>query len=199
MPPWDPMAARWQEAADDAATGALGSLRASAEKWSSTLATLLALGGTVFVLKGPATLAEVPNEAWRIVIFIGMAVSGLLAGIAVLLAAMAAQGSTPKLFTNWNGPTLERETTIRTEKAALQLRAARCLGMLAAVVVFVAGAIGVWFGVTPNASPQSVVVVVKSGAIYCGELAKSSNGEVTVGGVSVKDVSDVRTIASSCN
>jgi hypothetical protein len=194
-PPLDQ--ADWDKAATEYAVGSLDRVRATAEKWVGTISTLMGLFGTVVIFAGPETFSDITGEALRAGLLIALALAAVLAGAAIVLGALAAQGST-RPWDNWNGATYAAYITQNGNTAARQLAASRWLGAGASAVVLGAGlvATGSSLDSSSTESEAYVLVVTRDGTAACGRLT-SENGNVRVGGQEVADIRDV-TLVPEC-
>jgi hypothetical protein len=194
-PPLDQ--SEWDSAATQWAVGSLDRIRSSAEKWVGTVSTLVGVFGTVVIFAGPTAFSELQPPAARYAVFILLAVASLAAGAAILLGALAAQGSS-KLVDNWGGATFASYTLTQGNAAAVKLVWSRWLGSIAAAIVLAAGLAGVFLGLGDKPSaPTSVIVITDHGA-YCGALVTDADGSTTVAGKNLDHVVQILEV-SRCN
>jgi hypothetical protein len=172
--------AKWEERAEELSFDALPNVRATAEKWAGTIATVLAIFGIVTLVKGPQDVTKVEgsfwlaaNETWTIVL-LGIAVA--CAVLATLLAASAAYGQ-PADF-RFVGEEVRRLYREEARSAASKLRTSRRLAV--AAVIFLAVAVGVTWLNTPQqpATLSKTLVVDKTGIRACGDLQAGRGGGV---------------------
>jgi hypothetical protein len=92
----DPDDWRWQTEAEEGAHASLATVRTTATGWASSVSALLGIFGTVAVIKGPDAFKDIgtPTGWYVLGLFAG---ATILAGAAVLLAAIAAQGTPQRL------------------------------------------------------------------------------------------------------
>jgi hypothetical protein len=172
---------RWDDEALEAVHTSLRDVRAAATAWGATVGTLLGAFGLVAFIKGPDTFTDVKGSAAdaAALLVLGAAV---LASVAVLLAALAAQG-VPKAVQGLNGWAFWRLTTDRARTAATQLAISRGLTLVAAYLVL--GSIGiVWFTTLKDRgdtrSSSAIVLPDRAGAAaVCGTLGVEG-GQLTV-------------------
>jgi hypothetical protein len=174
--------AKWEERADTLSFNALSNVRSTAEKWTTTIASVLAIFSVVALVKGPEDVTKVEgdfgpfaNETWA-VIFIGGAV--ICAAVATILAANAAYGLPGRFrFTGENVRELHR---VDTAKSALALAWARFLSFGAVGFLMLAVAI-TWLATPEKPEPASSVLVVREvGRPFCGVLQASAPGTIGV-------------------
>jgi hypothetical protein len=156
---------------------ALDDVRAVAGKWETTIGTLLGIIGVVAFIEGPDKLADMPDAAqWVLIVTVAIA-AGLALG-AVILAALAAQG-TPRRFRTLTGRTLARTSAAAAETAVRNLNVSRGLA-IAAASLLVAGTLVAWgVGISQSDDEKTapnVVVETVSGALRCGVLAVEGEG-----------------------
>jgi hypothetical protein len=204
--------AKWDKLAEDLQFTALDSVRATAGKWTGTIATLLAIFGIVTLVKGPEDVTKVtgtwgpgrlPNaaiETW-ILVLLGLTVA--LAASATLLSASAAYGL-PRSF-RFVGASVRRLHREEAAKAARRLFWARWAAIGAVLCLSVA--IGItWLNTPPKPeSPTKILLLDKNGIRACGDLLPGTSlgqlsvleeGEKQATQVAVTDLTSVGTIAS---
>ena len=115
-------------------------VRATAEKWTSTISLLLGAFGASAVFVSPRDARPVTAAARsRSVVYACLILVSLLAVAAISFGALAAQGGIPRAWDNWNGDRYAAYVIDNAGKAAGQLRLSRWLGGAAAVLVFTMG------------------------------------------------------------
>jgi hypothetical protein len=197
----DPDDRQWNDEAVSIWHTELSDVRGVAEKWSGTVAALLAIFGAVAFATGPSALTDIPgDDAYVVLGLVVLAV--LVAAASTYCAALAAQGS-PTVVGNLNGWTLKRFYTARLPGAMQLLRASRFLALAAVLLVVGAVAIG-WLAALDgrdSQSAESAVVIRLAGGSSCGELKRLNKRLVLVSanGVIVP-LANVRsvTIVDSC-
>ena len=187
-PDWD----RWAKEAEDVRHESLKNARASAEKWTGTIGTLLGLFSTVAIVSGPNTIKDLDNSVVRWVALAAIAVAGALAGVSVVVGAYAAQGRLVKVG-NLDWDRLEDHTVAETDGVRSKLKVSRATAIAAAVTLLAAGlvvAASTAVEAGKPASGSSVVIVDGGGGLRCGHLSVN-RGTVKVGGQQVKHVRQV--------
>jgi hypothetical protein len=160
----------WEKAAVDAAVAQLANIRAAAEKWAGTVGTLLGLFGTVAVVTGTDALAKIPNENTRQILYNILVWAGILAGLSILAASIAATQTFTK-SKNWNGDALRAKVAGASMPALIELWISRVTGVAAAALVFIVGATGLHSAIAKPANQgSSVLVVYTDGTVRCGVL-----------------------------
>jgi hypothetical protein len=185
---WD----RWAKEAEDARHESLKNARASAEKWTGTISALLGLFSTVAIVSGPDAIKDLGSGVVRWVAVAAIAVSGVLAGISVVVGAYAAQGRLVKLG-NLDWDALEDHTVAETDGVRSKLKVSRATAVAAAITLLAAGLVVAASSAADagkTASGSSVVIVDGSGGLRCGRLLVDG-GTVKVGGQQVRDVRQV--------
>ncbi len=204
--------AKWDKLAEDLQFTALASIRAMAEKWAGTIATLLAIFGIVTLVKGPDDLSKVtgswgwsivPNaaiETW-IILLLGLTVA--LAATATVLAASAAYGM-PRHF-RFVGEAVRRLYRDEAAAAARRLYWARSTAITAVITLSIA--IGLTWLNTPDqpATPTKVLVLDNDGIRACGDLQTSTSkdqlavlekGKKLATPINTADITAIATIAT---
>lgn len=165
--------ARWEKRAEELEFEALGKVRGAAEKWVATLSGLFALVGTILLVKGPDEVAELPDGAQRL-IGILLAIAFILAVVATVFAAYAAQG-TPERLERPSGTALRRQERESAETAKTRLSRSRFITLVA--VFLVASAVAAaWVWPAPENSGSSVIFTPVNGTPLCGALVNDQSG-----------------------
>jgi hypothetical protein len=167
---WRPVAAddrRWEAKAEDLQYNTLGRVRGAAEKWAASLAAILGLAGTIFLVRGRQDFTQLATEG-EILVAIALVVAVVTAAAAAYQAAMAAQDLPYDL--SWpTGPGLRDWERSEAHRAKRRLRISRRL-TFCSVILLVAALLITWFGKTDEKHP-SWLVVPAAGPARCGELA----------------------------
>jgi hypothetical protein len=169
--------AAWQRRAEELQFSALPGIRATAERWAATVGSLTGIFAIAAIIKGPSDITAVRGGldllglhlSWSVAAGILVAAALACASAAVVLAAMAAQG-TPRRF-RFTGIELRRLIPRETIQAARQLRASRILAVSAIPLLGLATGI-IWYATPPGRSGATVLVTTKTGAIVCGTLRR---------------------------
>jgi hypothetical protein len=174
--------AKWEARAETLSFDALPNLRATAEKWTGTIGSILAIFTVVALVKGPEDVTKVKGTArfisYETLAVIGVGVAIICAVFATILAANAAYGL-PKDF-RFTGAKVRQLHRVETWKSALALKWARYLSVAAVVALGLAVSI-TWLATPEKAEPASSVLVVRSvGRPVCGALQASAPGTIQV-------------------
>ena len=170
--------AKWEQRAEELSFQALPNVRSIAEKWTGTIASILAIFGIVTLVKGPEDVTKVEGslfgvayETW-VLILLGLAVFCAVA--ATVSAASAAYGQPKDL--RFVGEEVRRLYRDDAKNAAKKLRISRWLSL--AAVTSLALAVGITWLKTPEqpAEVGKILVIGKSGIRACGELQASRGG-----------------------
>jgi hypothetical protein len=165
--------AKWEKRAEELELEALPKVRGVAEKWAATVGVLLGLAGTILVVKGPEEIGALPSGA-RLLIGLLLATAFVLAVIATVLAAYAAQG-TPTDLEYPTGATLREAETEATKTARTRLSRSRHFTLLA-VVLLAAGVATAWIWPQEAKSGSTVLFTPNSGKPLCGSLVNTEEG-----------------------
>ncbi|MGD0704691.1 MAG: hypothetical protein ABSA02_32985 [Trebonia sp.] len=172
----------WEQRATDRSRTSLDTVRASATAWAATTTTLIGVFGTVAVVKGPDTLAQLAGVTRDVVtgLVIGAAV---IASVSVLATAYASRGPT-KRFAPLTGLQLALWTRTTTRNARRALLVGQATAVVSAVCILAAGitaAVG-----TSNGAPSDAFYLVRTsgGGLQCGVLARSAGTLVLENGSS---------------
>ena len=114
--------------------------------------------------------------------------AGLLLGVAIVLATLAAHG-TPQRVEDLDGSTLKQISRERANDAYRKLLWSRGLTIVAAICVFVGSAF-VWKEGIASDDPSTEITAIattEDGVTRCGSLSRSSDGalSMTAGGASL--------------
>ncbi len=175
----DPDDWRWENDAHELLHTGLEQVRKTATAWGATISVLLGIFSTVAFIKGPETFNDLSAD-WVAALAAALIVaSALLAGAAVLLAALAAQGI-PHWVKQLDGWALKSYYKDQARKARLELAWSRVLAVLAALGVIV-GISFTWFETlgqsAPSPKPQPALVTI-GGTVKCGALTVAPNGDL---------------------
>jgi len=160
----------WEQEATKLRRTGLAEIRSKAEKWETTIGTLLGIIGVVSFVEGPKKLSELERWPAQWVLIGGVALAAALAFLAIILAAKAAQGI-PKHFDVLTGPALAQLNAESAENAASDLKRSRYLA-IAATAVLATGTLLAWgYGLAKDTEEKvSALVVTGDGAVSCGQL-----------------------------
>jgi hypothetical protein len=172
-----PTELRWEQKAEDLEFETLSRVRSSAEKWATSLGAMLALSGTILIVKGRDDVSKL-DDGFRIAVGISLLMAVILGIWATYLAAKAAQG-TPRNVRWPTGSKLQKWEHDEALSSRGQLTRSRQIAIV--TVAFVLIAIGVtWFGSAKSAGADSVLVVPRKGAPVCGTLSSNKGGDSVV-------------------
>jgi hypothetical protein len=171
-----PVDRRWQARSDDLDFNALAHIRSTAEKWTGSISALTGLFAIAAVFKGRSDIEKLEGD-WRAVIAMAGGGALILAIIAIVRAALAAQGQPKRLLVGTTAIRSFYEKEIKD--AGGGLNDSRWFAVLAVGLLGIAAGL-TWFA--PPAAPAAAKAVVesRSGQIACGTLAIGEGGSVTV-------------------
>jgi hypothetical protein len=188
-----PQEHEWAKRAADLRFNALDRLRGRAEKWAGSITAITGAVGAVSLIKGRESIVDL-TRPYEIGVTVLLAIAFLLSLRAILLAALAAQGS-PAWIDESAAAVLaffEQETV----EAAEMISYSRVLATLAALVA--AAAVGLtWLAPTADAPPPNRLVVTSRGTVLCGVLTLGDGRSATVGSNStpVNEIVSVTNVA----
>jgi hypothetical protein len=168
-----PAEVRWEKKAEELEFEALANVRAGAEKWAASLGAVLGLTATVLVVKGREDISELSDRT-QVAVGLILAVALVLAVIATVLAAYAAQG-TPKDLKWPSGPKLREWERNEALTAKGQLATSRVVTLVAVVAIATAAGL-TWFGPEAPSSGSTVLLAPESGIPLCGALVNGEQG-----------------------
>jgi hypothetical protein len=153
--------------------------RSTAEKWAGTSVALLAALGFATIVQGGKQIRSL-DEPYEYYVAAGVLCSLALAVLAILFAAIAAQGSSPTAMTKLTATELLTYEEDEAEKAAEKLSVSRRLLGLATILVI--AAVGfLFYAPTDDEDPTQVLVVTGDGTVVCGELQSDvGRGEIRI-------------------
>jgi hypothetical protein len=170
----------WENEATKQRRTGLARVRGTAEKWQASIATLLGVFGIVAFVQGPDKLADFQKPV-QIALVVIIGATAVFASVAVLLAALAAQG-VPRRYPTLTGRQLADQNDRVARRTVLLLNWSRGLA-LAAAVLLVAGTVAAWVITltTEKKDPEpTAIVVTSSGLAQCGKLVRSAGTQELV-------------------
>jgi hypothetical protein len=190
----------WETEAAKLPFSQLDKIRSAASQWLTTIGTLTTLSGLLLVFQGRNDVSKLPDDLERLIAIL-LFISFGLAFTAIVLAALAAQGSPVKIVNDAEGV---RDFVIgAVDRASDYLRISRLTSISAALVMAIA--IGItWFTqLDPPYAAPNALVIQESGTIICGALQRNDQGQVSVlpkeGGAPILDINAVLVqIVPSC-
>ncbi len=199
--PVGPADLQWEDRAQLAVLDELPRVRRVAERWTTTLSAVIGIFGLAAMFKGRQDFTGM-QAPYPQLIGAAFSLAALCALSAVVLAALAAQGSPRKSKGPLTGATYQSWSRQQAHEASNRLRYSRVLSVIAVVWLLLAAGIG-WYA--PTASTSQVLVVGRDGTIACGKLSVPHGGvvklETSNGGTSLEmPVIDISTVVpvSSC-
>jgi hypothetical protein len=172
----------WEQRAAELSRTSLDTIRASATAWAATTTALIGVFGTVTIVKGPDTLAQLTGTSRDAVLglVIGAAV---IAFVSIVATAYASQGPT-KRYSPLNGIRLKLWTSKTTRHAHTALLVGRVTAIVAALLVLAAGITAAVAGASTSAAPSGASYLVRTsdGGLQCGVLTRSSGQLVLTDG-----------------
>jgi hypothetical protein len=171
--PVSPTELQWADKAEEEQFSALSRVRAAAEKWATTIATLTGVFSLAAFVKGNDDISKLTQTTQYVVAAI-LALALLCAVLTIFLAALAAQGA-PAYFSADENPRNDPDayrTHYENEVAHAVALLYWSRRLVIPVIVLLAIAIGtMWFGPTQSTpSAINVLVTKETGAVLCGEL-----------------------------
>lgn len=178
---WGPVAARdltWEKKAQEALDEGLKRTREAAKSWGERIAAFTGILGLVALVKGREDITEI--ELWaQILVAVMLLLAIVCALIAILYAALAAEGTTSKIWIV--GSQIERKYGRELERAERQLTLSRITTLF--VPLLLVGAVAfTWFGPAKDATPEPAKVLVSftDGKATCGDLASAKDSGLAV-------------------
>jgi hypothetical protein len=168
----------WQRDAERARREGLASVQRTSERWGATLLAVTGLLTTVTALQGPRDLSLLRDLGWKILGGGLAAAAVLVAAIAVLCAALAAQGKAVDIIAS--GPELKRVSLAQTKTASRYLKSSRVIAIF--VVPLYLAALGVATYAPRSTPPSSIYVQLREGPQVCANSVSFSgtNAVLTV-------------------
>jgi hypothetical protein len=166
---------RWSQRGEDLAFNELDTIRAAADKWSTTIAALTGASGILTALQGRDALSKLVG--WLQVVTVVLLVVALIVAVwAIWKGALAAQGSPKRTFTDADSvrQAYEKAADDAASNLAWSRKAALWATGLFAVAVLL-------LGIGPGAaSSDQRAVVIRAGSATCGVLATTTDGALTL-------------------
>lgn len=152
----DAQARRWAEAANALELSALADVRALAEKWAAALTGALGVVGLAALIEGAETFDKL-DDPWKWLAKLSFFVAAVLALIATVLAVLAAQGTSKRVFIP-GGSALREYATTAVDDALGRLSASRWLAAGAVAAVLLAAGL---LSFAPKASSGPTVIEIQ--------------------------------------
>jgi hypothetical protein len=162
--------------AEELQFNALDRIKATAEKWLGTIASLTGVFGIIALISGPSDISKL-NPQLRGLVVLALIIAVSCAFGSIILAALAAQGVPTRIWAD--GQQLKAETANRVDEAVTRLNWSRYLVVL--VVISLGISIGItWYG-NWNATSKTAeyFAVYNTGEVACGELS-ADGGELSL-------------------
>ena len=170
---------RWEERANDLSFNELSRIRASAEKWMTTIGALAGLTTILALLQGSDRIGKL-DVLPKVLVIILLLAALAAAAWAIFTGALAAQGSPDPDKAIINDPDIVRNWYRQeAEKAARQLRNSR-RAALAAVFLLGLGTALSWLWPAPAPSSPQTAAILQDGSVVCGELERDANGALSI-------------------
>lgn len=186
----------WDKKATELRRDQLGSVQASATKWSALMTAVLGVFGTVAFAGGLTTIDKLPDP-WPVIAKLLTTAAAIAAVVAIVLLTLAA-GGLSILKTSGFTPTVVRNKYTTNAREVLRwLRRGQLAAVIAGAFVLLGSAIVLWAGQSPPAKDPPTVVAVVDGTGICGQLSRSSDGALIVGTTPLKGVTNL-TVVSAC-
>lgn len=164
---------RWAKQLDSVTFGALDNTRAAAAKWAGTITAVTSVFTIFALIKGRTDITGL-TQGWEITVGVLLLVSTYLVLRAIMLAALAAEGS--PTWETVNALNVRQYFGDANVKAQWQLLGSRVAAVLAMVSLGAAIAL-VWFA--PQSRPLSAVTFA-DGHSACGTVTVNSDGTLKV-------------------
>lgn len=174
----------WQARLEAAQNSQYSDLKASADKWASSVGILIGALGTISIIFVPKGLTDFSSDDMRATA-LGFATGGGLCGLAALICALWVSMGWPRIYDRMDAAKFEQQTINKTASGVDLLVASRWLTFAALLAIVIASSISAADTLSTKTQPVNVVVVYKSGAAKCGTLQAS-----------YKDVAQVTVVAS---
>lgn len=190
----------WEQQATTARREQLKNVRAVATSWQASIAAILGVFGTVAFVKGPSQFGDVQTLPQGLLIAT-ILIAAVLAGVALVCAALAAQGGFHK-YDVLTGVALEKSQAESAGRAVRMLAFSRWLAIAAAVLVAVGSAVAWLATVTTEATAaETVVVIYSDGVVRCGELRTGSatgSAKLKIGDelIDLTDVTSIKPVSA---
>lgn len=166
---------RWDRLAEELEFTQLKDVRAAAEQWRNGIGALTGALGTVSILKGAETFADIPTGIARVLAIGGSAVAlvCLLVGTALAMRAAFAHPTLAENSAEVMKANVEQEvkTSLNYLKWSKRVVVVGLLGLLTAIAV-------AWINTPQEKSDWKIVL--KDGSSICGPLAGVSQVELQV-------------------
>jgi hypothetical protein len=165
---------KWAEKAQELEFTASDRVKASAEKWVTSIASLTGVFGIITLIKAPEDISTL-TFGWKVGVGVALLIAVTCASLSIYFGALAAQGI-PR--SNWlSAAAVRRGSIAAAEQASKRLHTSRVL-VVPAVILLATAVAFTWFGDREIASntPTTVLAVQKSGVVICGTLTADVQG-----------------------
>jgi hypothetical protein len=163
----------WQARLEAAQNSQYSDLKASADKWASSIGVLIGAVGSISIILIPKALTEFSSETtrdWALGFAIAAGVSGLVAlGTAVWVSV-----SWPNVYARMDAAKYKQQTIDRTTQGVTCLQVSRWATLAAVLFIVIASSISAADTLGASPSPVDLLVVHQDGTTTCGPIAASS-------------------------
>jgi hypothetical protein len=184
----------WRSQAASIRRDELATVRKAADTWTTLLAAVLGVFGTVAFAGGLPALEDL-NDTLQVIVKLATAVAVLCAVVATVYASRASGTSTKTTNdTSWQG--VQRAARDNADAARTQLAKAKKWGVAAAAIVLSGSLLILFAGSSkPDPSAPSVIANV-NGTVACGPLTKASDGTLRAGTTSLNGATSITVVAA---
>jgi hypothetical protein len=171
---------KWEAEAEDLQHKSLSNVRAIAEKWAGSIATLLGIVATVLLIQGPEKLEDL--KVAEPILVVGLSLAAALAATMGLIAAIYAAQGVPRWTSNLDGYRLKARTRELTQKSVVALNLSRA-AIAVALVLLLTGTFYILIAEATDSDDSSAdvsAVAVTSSGTYCGTLVLAADGQASL-------------------
>lgn len=186
----------WDTKATELRRTQLGTVQASATKWSALMTALLGVFGTVAFAGGLTTIDKL-GHPWDRVAKILTTAAAASAVLAIVALALAAGGLLVSRGPGLTATSVRDRQTTQLQRGLKRLHVGRLCAVLDAALVIAGSTIVLWAGEAKSTSSSGTFLAVVDGKAVCGPLTKDANGALVIGGATLKKVTQL-VPTSSC-
>ena len=163
----------WQARLEAAQNSQYSDLKASADKWASSIGVLIGAVGSISIILIPKALTEFSSETTRN-FALAFAIAAGVGGLVALATAVWVSVRWPKVYSRMDAASYKQQTIDRTAQGVTCLQVSRWATLGAVLCIIIASSISAADTLGASPSPVNVLVVHQDGTTMCGPIAAKS-------------------------
>jgi hypothetical protein len=159
----------WQARLEAAQNSQYSDLKASADKWASSIGVLIGAVGSISIILIPKALTEFSSDTTRD-FALGFAIAAGVVGLVALGTAVWVSVSWPKVYSEMDAGKYRQQTIDRTAHGVTCLQVSRWGTLAAVLCIIIASSISAADTLGAPPSPVNVLIVHQDGTTMCGPI-----------------------------